>query len=94
MIKPVVVGFCSIRVDATLGLKTLAQFQGSEMSLGLFQGFMDTYIRLSALAVEHSVVVMTGGLQSKPSQIESNGWAIFDSRFIIFVLRISKGIKL
>ena len=94
MIKPVVVGFCSIRVDATLGLKTLAQFQGSEMSLGLFQDFMDAYIRLSTLAFEHSVVVMTGGSRSKPSQIESNGWAIFDSRFITFVFRISDGIKL
>ena len=93
MIKPVVVSFCFIRVDATLGLKTLAQFQGSEMSLGLFQDFMDAYIRLSTLAVEHSVVVMTGGSQSKPFQIESNRWAIFDSRLIKFVFRISEGIK-
>ena len=37
MIKPVVVGFCSTGVDATLGLRTLAQFQGSKMSPGLFQ---------------------------------------------------------
>ena len=35
------VGFCSIGVDATLGLRTLAQFQGSKMSSGLFQDFMD-----------------------------------------------------
>ena len=94
MIKPVVVGFCSIRVDATLGLKTLAQFQGNEMSLGLFQNFMDTYIRLCTLAVEHSVVVMTGGSQSKSPQVESNEWAIFNSHFMKFVFRIRESIKL
>ena len=27
-------------------LRTLAQFQGSEMSTGLFQGFMDEHIKL------------------------------------------------
>ena len=34
-------------VDAILGgdLRTLAQFQGSEMSPGLFQDFMDGYIK-------------------------------------------------
>ena len=94
MNKPVVVGFCSIRVDATQELKTLAQFQGSEMSLGLLQDFMDTYVRLFTLAVEHSVVVMTGGSQSKSSQIESSGWAIFDSHFMKCMFRISEGIKL
>ena len=36
MVKPIIVGFCCIRVDTTLGwwvwdLKTLVQFQGSEM---------------------------------------------------------------
>ena len=73
MIKPMVVGFFYFGVDATLGLRTLAQFQGSEMSPGLFQAFMDGYIRLSTRAIEYSVVVMTAGSQSRPSQIESNG---------------------
>ena len=68
-----VVGFFYLGVDATLGLRTFAQFQGSEMSLGLFQAFMDGYIRLSTRAIEYSVVVMTAGFQSRPSQIESNG---------------------
>ena len=46
MIKPIVFGFCSVGVDATLGLRTL-QFQGSEMSLGLSEDFIDGYMRLS-----------------------------------------------
>ena len=50
-------------------LRTLAQFQESEMSSGLFQDFMNGYIRLSTLAVEHSVMIMTS--QSRRSQIES-----------------------
>ena len=58
-----VVGFCSIGVDATLGLRTLAPFQGSEMSPGLFQDLMDGYIGLSTLVVEHNVMVMTAGSQ-------------------------------
>ena len=73
MVKPMVVVFCSIGVDATLGLRTLAQFQGSEMSPRLFQDFMDGYIRLSTLAVGHSVVIMAAGSQSRRSQIESCG---------------------
>ena len=73
MIKPIVVGFCSVGVHATLGLRTFSQFQGSEMSPGLFQDFIDGYIERSTLAVEHSVVVMTAGLQSRRSQIESSG---------------------
>ena len=31
MVKPMVVGFCPIEVDTTLDLRTLPQFQGSEM---------------------------------------------------------------
>ena len=54
-------------------LRTLAQFQGSEMCPELFQNFMDAYIRLSPLAIEHSVVVMTAGSQSRRSHIESYG---------------------
>ena len=71
MIRLMVVSFCSIGVDAALGFKTLAQFQGSEMSPGLFQDFMDGYIRLSALAVEHTFVLMTAGSQSRRFQIEA-----------------------
>ena len=48
-------------------LRTLAQFQGNEMSPGLFQDFLDGYIRLSTLAVEPSVVVMTAGFHSRKS---------------------------
>ena len=40
-------------------LRTLVQFQGSEMSSELFQDFMDGYVKLSTLVVELSVVVMT-----------------------------------
>ena len=48
MIKPMVVGFSFywrlIRLWVW-NLRTLAQFQGSEMSPGLFQDFMDGYIK-------------------------------------------------
>ena len=59
-------------------LRTPAQFQGSEMSPGLFQDFIGGYIRLSTLAVEHSVgehsiMNMTAGSQSRRFQIESYG---------------------
>ena len=74
-------------------LRTIAQFQGSEMSPGLFQDFMDWYIKLSTLAVEHNVVVMIAGSQSRQSQIESYEKTIFDSHFIKFVFRISWDIK-
>ena len=40
-------------------LRTLVQFQGSEMSSELSEDFMDGYVRLSTLVVELSVVVMT-----------------------------------
>ena len=65
MIKPMVVRFCSIV------LLTLLQSQGSEMSPGFFQDFMDGYMRLSPLALEHSVVVMTASSQLRQSQIKS-----------------------
>ena len=48
-----------------VGFENTLQFQGSEMSSGLFQDFMDGYVRLSTLAVERSVVVMTSGSQSR-----------------------------
>ena len=51
-------------------LRTLAQFQGSEVAPGLFQDFMDGYKRLTPLAFERIVVVMTVGFQSRRSQIE------------------------
>ena len=47
-------------------LRTLAQFQGSEMSSGLCQDYGWVYksLRLSSLAVEYSLVVMTADSQS------------------------------
>ena len=43
------------------------------MPRGLFQDFVDVYIRLSTLAVEPSVVIMTAGSQLRSSQIKSYG---------------------
>ena len=40
--------------------------------------------------VEHSVVLMAAGSQSRRSRIESYGWPIFDSRFRKFVFGISE----
>ena len=45
------------------GLRTFAEFQGSEMSPGILQDFTNGYIKLSTLTVEHSVVVITWGSQ-------------------------------
>ena len=75
-----VVGFCSIE-SWVWNLRLLAQFLGGEMSPGLFQDFMEGYIRLSPFTIKHSVLVMTGGFQSRQSQIESYEQAIFDSHF-------------
>ena len=50
MIHPLLVGFVLLGVDTTLGdgcemdVK-LTQFHGSEMSPGLFQDFIDEYIK-------------------------------------------------
>ena len=71
MIKLAVVALCF----------TIAQFQESQISPGLFQDFMA------------SIVVMTAGSQSRPSQIYPYGQPVFDSRFMKFVFRISEGIK-
>ena len=49
-------------------LITIAHFPGSEMSPELFQDFMDGYIRLSPLVVDHSVVVMSARLNPIGSQ--------------------------
>ena len=78
MINPMVVGFCYI-VGLWYSdwwvwdLRIFAQFQGSEMSPGLFQDSMNEYARLSKLAVENSAVVMTSGSQSRRTQTESYG---------------------
>ena len=50
MIKPMVVGFCSIGGQCNSGrwvwdLRAIARFPGDEMSPGLFQNFMDGYIK-------------------------------------------------
>ena len=59
---------CGVYVDDQANgewfLRTLAKFQGSEMSSGYFK---------TLLAVEHSKVVTTSGAQSRRSQIESCG---------------------
>ena len=55
------------------GLRTFAEFQGSEMSPGILQDFTNGYIKLSTLTVEHSVVVITSGSQLRRSQIEFYG---------------------
>ena len=75
MIRSMVVGFCFIGVWCytrvwVWNLIRLTQFQGSEMSPGLFQYFMDVYktLRLSALLVEHGVVVMSVRLNPIGSQ--------------------------
>ena len=60
-------------------MTTLAQFQGSEMSPVLLQDFIDGYIRLSQLAVEPSVLVMTVGSKPRRSQIKFYGVLIEDS---------------
>ena len=49
MIKPMMVGFCSVMGLMLLWVmgvefRKLAQFQDSEMSPGLFQNFMDGYV--------------------------------------------------
>ena len=53
-----------------LDLTTLAQFPESEMSPGLFQDFMDVYIRLQdfPLVVEQRVMVISARLNSVGSQ--------------------------
>ena len=43
--------------------------------------------------IEHSVVVMTTGVQSRRPQIKSYGKPIFDLRFTKFVFRIRGDIK-
>ena len=46
MINSIVIGFVLLGVDATLSdLITLTQFQRCEISRGLFQDFMDEYIK-------------------------------------------------
>ena len=57
-------------------------------------GWVYKTLRLTPVVVEHSVVVMTAGSQSRRSQIESYEYPIFDSRFMKFLFRISGGIKL
>ena len=80
--------FIPLRVDATpgVGCETWEhfQFQGCEMFPGFFQDFMDGYIRLSTLAVEPIVVVMTVGSLSRQSRIESYGLAILNSGLLNF----------
>ena len=75
-----VVGFCSIGSRSYSGwcvwaLETLAQLQENQILPGLFQDFMDEYIKPegSSQADKHSVAVMTAGSQSRRSQLVSYG---------------------
>ena len=78
-IKSMVVGFFFfLEADAALsdggGIWWHSPVQGSEISPGLFQCFMDGYnktLRPSPLVIEHSVVVMSASSQSRRSQIKS-----------------------
>ena len=75
-------------VDATLSdgcgvSKNLQSFRD-----GWMDGWVYKTFRLSPIVVEHTLVVMTAGSQSRRSQIESYWQPIFDSRFIKFVFRI------
>ena len=68
-------------------LRTLVQFQGSEMSPGLFQEFMHGSIKycLFSVTAESIVVVVTVGYQFRGQQFNSHGWSILDSRLIKFM---------
>ena len=57
------------------------------MSPRLFQDFMNGYIRLSPLAVEHIVVVMTAGSNQDDPKLK---WV---ANFAKFVFRISGSMK-
>ena len=56
-------------------MRALAQFTGSERSLGLLQDFENGYIKVqdSPLEVDHGVVVMAVGSRSGDSSFESYG---------------------
>ena len=50
-------------------------------------------LRLSSVAVEDSIVVVTIGNQSGKPQFDSRGWSILDFCFIIFMFSSSGGMK-
>ena len=67
--------FDPLQVDVTLGMKfettcTVSGKGNVSRVISTFYGWVHETLRLSPLAVEHSVVVMTGGSQSIQSQIE------------------------
>ena len=91
--------FVLLGVDATLGdeyeiWEHLHSFREVKCLLSYSRTSEWVYetLRLSRLAVEHSVVVMTTSFQSRQSQIESYGLPIFNSCFIKFEFRINRGI--
>ena len=75
-----IVGFCSTGSLCysewwVWDLRTLAQFQESEMAIpGLFQDFMDGYVKpwYYPLVVEHSAVVMTAGSHQDDPKLNAN----------------------
>ena len=86
MIKLIMVDFCSIRGWSYSGqwvwdLRTLTQFQRSEMSLGLFQDYMNSIINRA----EHGVVVVTTGYWSIWTQFHTNRWPLF----LIYILLVN-----
>ena len=71
-----VVGFCSVGVDPTLeSEKTCTDYGKWNASwvISKFYGWAYKISRLSSLGVDHSVVVITAGSQSRRSKIESYG---------------------
>ena len=77
-------------------LRTLAQFQESEMSPELFQDFMNGYMKPEdspPLAFGHSVVVMTAAPSQDDFRLNPMGSQFSTPFFMKFLFRISGGIK-
>ena len=80
MIQSMVVGFSSMGFDATLsGGCGIWEHLHSFRKVKCLQGYTKTLpmaiwkLKTPPVVVEHSVVVMPAGSQSRRSQIESNG---------------------
>ena len=69
-----------------------AQFQGSKRSSGLFEDFMEGYIKYYDFSQQQlSVVVVIIGNQSGGPQFNPGGWPILNSCFIIFMFSSNGG---
>ena len=97
IIMLMVVGFCSFRKWCFSGwwvcdLRTIAQFQRSEMSVGLLQDCHKSYLmmlRVLLVITEHIVVAAIAGYWSKRSQFDSHRWPISVPCFTKFAFRSS-----